>query len=203
MNGEPPIRPADKPPANAALGCLKWLGIGCIILFLLVVTLAIVLIINRDAIRESSWFRSASEKAGQIGSEMSSLVNLSRELSARYPAESIGVSMKMESGEGTRLEINVRNPKFEFEAGEEMKAREIAAASLELHPQIAEYETVRIVFERSTGGTISVSSTEHYDILVGDLIAERDGARQPPMEGDGSDLPESMDSPPESEDGSR
>lgn len=170
MNGETPLdRPAQQ-PAVSGIGCLKWAGIGCITLFLILIATGVAVIVNRDAILESSWFRSARDQATEIGAEMAALVNLSRELSARYPASSIGTASNVEIGGVRTLRITITNPKFEIEGIEEERAREIARTSLDLYPEVAKYDIIRIVFEREAGSVVSVSSTDHYDVSVDSLL---------------------------------
>lgn len=172
MNGDTPLdRPAQQ-PAVSGMGCLKWAGIGCITLFLILIAAGVAVIVNRDAILESSWFRSARDQATEIGSEMAALVNLSRELSARYPATSIGTASNVEAGGVRTLRITITNPKFEVDGIEEERAREIAQASLELYPEVAEYDIIQVVFEREAGSVVSVSSSDPYDVSVDSLLAD-------------------------------
>ncbi|MBW3566005.1 MAG: hypothetical protein KY459_14940 [Acidobacteria bacterium] len=179
MNGETPLNPPAQRPAVSGIGCLKWAGIGCITLFLILIAAGVAVIVNRDAILESSWFRSARDQATEIGSEMAALVNLSRELSARYPATSIGTASNVEAGGTRTLRITITNPKFEIDGIEESKAREIARTSLDLYPEVAEYDIIQIVFEREAGSVVSVSSSDPYDISVESLFADETAEPEP------------------------
>jgi hypothetical protein len=158
-------------------GCLRSAVGGCVGCAVVAVVLVVGLWMSRDAIRQTSWYKNLHGKVEAVQEEAKSLMDLRARLIAAYPADNVGVQVRMNSvnGVSTRtLQVEILNPTFPLpgdDAGKQVEAREIAAFVAREHPGISHYDQIRVSFARGGGAAgASYSSRTDFDFPVADLL---------------------------------
>lgn len=175
MNGQ---RPEQRSPV---IGCLKLTGIGCLVIFFMLIALGILLVVNRDSIRDSDLFRGAAEGFSDARTEMASLLEMSDRIRERYPAGEVNIGRESRSTEaGPSLRVTFEDPEFEIADGEKT-AREIASFIKSTWRE-ADYASIAVAFVRGSDAGAEAPFEGAYEFRSDELDAHEGTPPDPTIE---------------------
>lgn len=178
----------DETQEKSKSGCLKFAGIGCVVMLGGLILVVGLVALNFDRIRESSWYQSATEVAGEAKAEIGAVLELRAELANDYPAGNILVNSNFNYANGvtTRtLSVELENPSFAVPEDENDRwaaAKGIARRVSELHPEIGKYDQIEIILGRKAGSMVTFKTSKTYAFPVSDFVTieeKEDGTPNP------------------------
>lgn len=169
---------AERAKEKKSGGCLKAAGIGCGLVIVLLVVAGVLVALNLDAIRQSDWYKSASEAVNVAQEELHNMKQLREDLLRDYPSEDVLVRARVVGSSGAdgsshTLVVELANLEADGSGLDGAAlAREIAVRVRTTYPTIERYDTIEVSFsDQRGGGGITFGTDREFSFRTDELPA--------------------------------